>query len=388
MLSNNVILVISPQEWGKMFVAKHHYALELAKRNNKVFFLNPPLQDGLYQVGKGFIDIVPSGAHDNLYLINHRLNFPYILKFKGKGLFLFLMRFHVKNILRLINGQAGAMPGVVWVFDQGNMYPFRYFKKAHKIFHPVDEPLNQQAVLSAKGADIIFSVTEEILKKYEHYPVPRLFLHHGISDYFFSGETEERPIGDAIRVGVSGNLVRPDIDTEIFLRIIRENPAVIFECWGSYNLSQSNLGGGDSEQIRAFIEELKSCPNVVLHGPVSSRQLATAMRRMDAFLICYDVNRDQSKGTNYHKIMEYLSTGKVIISNNVSTYTNAPNLVQMVRERNNNAKLPALFKHIIERLAEYNSPELQQERIAFAKSNLYSNNVQTIEEKLHAHVVR
>ena len=41
---------------------------------------------------------------------------------------------------------------------------------------------------------------------------------------------------------------------------------------------------------------------------------------MDAFLICYDVEKDQSKGTNYHKVMEYLAYGRPIVSNYVSRY--------------------------------------------------------------------
>ena len=41
-LRNKTILIISPQAWGKMFLSKHHYAIELAKRGNAVYFLNPP----------------------------------------------------------------------------------------------------------------------------------------------------------------------------------------------------------------------------------------------------------------------------------------------------------------------------------------------------------
>ena len=37
-LKNKKILLISPQSWGTMFVAKHHYAIELAKLGNEVYF--------------------------------------------------------------------------------------------------------------------------------------------------------------------------------------------------------------------------------------------------------------------------------------------------------------------------------------------------------------
>ena len=53
---------------------------------------------------------------------------------------------------------------------------------------------------------------------------------------------------------------------------------------------------------------------------VSPENLAKDIQQVDAFLICCDVDKDQSKGTNYHKILEFISTGKIIISNNFNVY--------------------------------------------------------------------
>ncbi len=46
------------------------------------------------------------------------------------------------------------------------------------------------------------------------------------------------------------------------------------------------------------------------------------MKDLDGFFWCYDNDRDPNKGSNSHKIMEYLSTGKVVLSTLISTYTN------------------------------------------------------------------
>ena len=244
----------------------------------------------------------------------------------------------------------------------------------------MDEPRNSDALNAASDADIIFAVTKEILDKYKGYEIPKHFINHGVSDYFFNQPTKES--NGVIRVGLSGNLLRPDIDYETLLLIIRENPQVIFEIWGNYNMEDGNLGGGTGELGNQFIQSLLESQNVQLHGSVSSNQLPAEFNRMDAFLICYDVQKDQSKGTNYHKIMEYLSTGKVIISNNVTTYSNKPGLVEMTTERNTNKHLPALFKKVIENLATYNSAILQEQRKAFAAGNTYSKQVETIEQLL------
>ncbi len=72
------------------------------------------------------------------------------------------MRRHLKKLLKTI----GEPIDIVWSFDLGNLYPFTFFTRVpRKVFHPVDEPLNPAAIDSAKGADVIFSVT--------NYPYPR-----------------------------------------------------------------------------------------------------------------------------------------------------------------------------------------------------------------------
>ena len=42
LLTKKNILLISPEPWGINRVSKHHYATELAKRGNNVYYLNPP----------------------------------------------------------------------------------------------------------------------------------------------------------------------------------------------------------------------------------------------------------------------------------------------------------------------------------------------------------
>jgi len=100
---------------------------------------------------------------------------------------------------------------------------------------------------------------------------------------------------------------------------------------------------------------------------------------MDVFLICYDIIKDQCKGTNYHKVMEYLSTGKVIVSNNITTYHERPDLVTMISDRSSNRDLPTLFKKVIENLEEYNSSALQKSRREFAAENTYQKQIERIE---------
>jgi hypothetical protein len=377
-LRNKTILLISPQQWGKMFISKHHYAVELAKRGNEVYFLCPPDNDQWKLTGKTKrIKIGAVKEYPNLTLINHQLYFPYQLKFHAKGLYDFLMQKQVNDILAIIKKPVD----IIWSFDIGNLYPFRLFgKKSYKIFHPVDEPLNKEAIEAARGCDVIFSVTHEILEKYRSPDVPGYFINHGVTEHFF------KPAGiktdHKTHVGLSGNLLRPDIDRETLLKIIGENDDIVFDFFGSYEQNHANIGGSSDDASAKFIASLKAQKNVVLHGTLGNRELAAAFFDMDCFLICYDIKKDQSKGTNYHKIMEYLSTGKVILSNNVTTYQHEPDLIQMSESRGNNDELPLLFKKVIAHLDDFNSNELRQKRIAFARDNLYCKQIERIEKMI------
>lgn len=371
-LTNKKILIISPQFWGKMLISKHHYAVELANRGNEVFFLNPPNANLVDEFMVDELDI------DNLYIIHHKLNFSYKLKFRSEPIFHWFMQKHIHKLLKYLQRDFD----VVWSFDLGNLYPFNLFpKRALKIFHPVDEPLNTTALKSGKNAQIIFSTTNEILNKYQKHKAPKYLINHGLKEIFLqakniAGNTKK------IKVGFSGNLLRKDIDREIFLKIVSQNPNIEFHCWGSYNIQQSNISGNTDESTKQFIRTLRATKNVYLHGVKITDELAKEYQQMDAFLICYKVINNKLIGENFHKTLEFMSTGKVIISNNFSFYRNQPTLVQMNNESKNNAELPDLFKTVIQQIENYNTTELSILRKKFAEDNLYQKQIKRIESIL------
>src|SRR4030081_3223301 len=98
-LKNKTILLISPQGWGPMFLSKHHYAIELAKRGNTIYFLNPP---GEGHDSKNSVRITPLPDAEGLYLVTHQLFFPYNLKFHAIGIFHWLMKWQIKKIIKTI----------------------------------------------------------------------------------------------------------------------------------------------------------------------------------------------------------------------------------------------------------------------------------------------
>jgi hypothetical protein len=113
-----------------------------------------------------------------------------------------------------------------------------------------------------------------------------------------------------------------------------------------------------------------------MHGPVTALELARGIQAMDALLICYNIKNDQ----NHHKVLEYLGTGRVIISNYLSAYSKMPGLIEMVSSTDNNDDLPDLFDKVMHSLSDYNSEGNQAKRLAFAKQYTYASNVKRIED--------
>jgi hypothetical protein len=309
------VLLISPQHWGTMRVTKHHYAIELAKLGHVVFFLEP--NEASWKWNQTSFEITPSDSA-GVQLVKQQINVPYNLKFHLKGLFDCFIKNHIKKLEK----QLGPFD-LVWSFDLTNAMPLSYFSnKSKKIFFAADWPINSDAVNSAEGANLLVSVAQEILDQYpNHLNTKKLLIDHGVADCFI--EEGKKPFvktDDVIRIGMAGNFLRPDIDRLVLLEIIRKNKEFVFELFGAYNVENSNLGGSKDTETIEFIKVLQHAPNVILHGMVHPELLAKELRRMDAFLICYDVCKDQSKGTNYHKVMEYFAYGRPIVSNEISSY--------------------------------------------------------------------
>jgi len=369
---NKKILILSPQSWGRMQISKHHYALEFARLGNEVLFMNPP---ELSRTVNGLREV------EGIQILSHSRPYYYDLKFHFPWLYYQLMSRRIKDIL----SKTGFVPDVVFSFDLGGDYSLSFFENTLKIFFPVDEPRSKLALRSGIQSDLIFSVTNEILAAYNHLPAKKIFLNHGLSSDFAHQIASNVQLSNSeIKVGYSGNLLRSDIDKTTIETIIRENRSITFEFWGNMNSKENELGFGEEIDSGVdFIQFLSYSPNVILHGPVSSSVLAEGLRRMDLFLICYDISKDQSSGTNYHKIMEYLSTGKIIVSNNVSTYMGS-SLFRMCESRQNNNELPIIFKECVDDIEKWNAPELQAQRKQFADEHLYSRQV----EKIDAHVHR
>lgn len=371
---NKTIFIISYEEWGDMLMSKHHYAVELSKKGNTVYFINRP--DTRRRLKRGEIEIIPT-HYPNLFSVTTRFIHPYFLKFKFRRLYNYLTKLQIGKIVHKIN----RYPDVVWSFDAGNTFPLKCFSKSKlRIYMPVDGPFGvEEELLASEKADLILSVTDRILERYNSNPAPKFRLNHGVATAFINNKDTEE-INSPLRVGYAGSLVRDDLDVPIFKKIISSHPDKIFEFWGENNPAKStiHLPQDITSSTKQFLEFLKTSPNVIMHGPVKPEVLAEGLKRMDVLLIAYNIKDDQ----NHHKVLEYLGAGKVIVSSYMSSYIDHPELIEMIKTKNNNDDLPDLFNSVVNNLSIYNNEVKRKQRIEHARKFTYSTQIQKIENMI------
>jgi glycosyltransferase involved in cell wall biosynthesis len=364
------ILIISPQRWGTMHLSKHHYALELANQGHDVFFLEPPLLNWKFTVSR-LIKITE--VQRGLKIILPNLFFPYNFKFHLDFFYYLTVRYYIKRLESKLE-----RIDQIWSFDLMNNFPLFFFKKdIKKIYFPVDYPKDSDAFKAIKGADCLISIAQEILNEYPSINrSKKLLVNHGVSDVFldFGKKYQSQKIEVPLKIGISGNFLRPDLDRLTLLKLIDMFPEVHFHLFGPVSINESNIGGSDDLDTMQFITKLRVASNVKIYSVVPQVELAQYFCTIDIFLVCYDVNKDQSNGVNYHKIMEYMAYGKPIVSSSVSAYTDS-DLLYMSRNDQSNEKLPLILNNVIDNLPKNTHCEISQRQIDYANSNSYGSNV-------------
>ena len=353
-------------------VSKHHYALELARRGNTVYFLNPP------NLGKKYFE--KEQLESNLYLINYR---PI---FRAKKLLpSFLFNFLIWIQVRYFRLKVKTTLDLVFSFDSSIYMNLEWFNAKTKIYFIADNNESKGHIKITKNADLVLSVSQSLLDEISIGEKKSHFINHGLSNAFaevarkkLKNLTEYIENLHKIRVCYIGNLLIKSFDREVCKNIVSSNRQIKFTFYGAYQFNESNLSGYHSNETKELIEFLKKQENVELKGSVYPSVLANEIRDYDAFLILVNPENDYNSGANSHKAIEYLSTGKVVIANHLSTYKGKIGLIEMVDEMHND-KLPELFRKVIENLEYYNREELRKKRIEYALNNTYEKQIERIE---------
>jgi hypothetical protein len=361
-LINKNILLISPEPWDFVFVTKHHYAIELAKRGNKVFFLNPPSNEHLKN-----IVVKPAPGINGVYVVDYK---KYL---RGqRHLPSFIRKWVDRSFIRRLERKTDTRINVILNFENSRFYDFDFLPRSvMKIYFQVDEDQNFHIKKAATTANFVFAINHEIhdtLKKYNK-------ISHVIGHSFngnFSSLSSQILAGKNIYTQVNqgnpkayyvGNLDNIYLNKKLFIRLVLEYPNVDFVIIGPY-LMKSEI-----------YLSLKDTKNITFLGKIPSAEISTLLQDADILISLYINEFDSSS----HKLLEYFASGKVIVSNWFKEHEDKQDLIIMSRKED---ELLNLFGKVAENLEEYNRSDKMLKRISFAFNNTYEKNLNKIDKIL------
>ncbi len=345
-LSNKSILLISPEPWDHIHISKHHYAIELSKRNNNVYFLGPPSKS--YSVHET--------SYSNVRKLKYK-GFPKGIRFYPQ----FIRRWIQKSIVKNLEKLAGCQFDVIWSFDNSVFIDFENSNSRINISHIVDFSQDFSFTKVAKSADINFAVSENILNKQLNHNTSSYIVRHAIDEIFFDKKHIDQKIKlpgkNDWKAMTFGNLKSPYIDWDLALKIYDNFKNIDFIHAGPY---KDNPVHSD---------------NVFYLGPLEKSDLPGMMQQVDFLFIFYDYKNNKQQLTNSHKILECLSSGKPLICNFFSDYQESNLLLQCKVEDD-------YIKAINSVISNPENTFLKQSRIDFAKANTYHQRLNEIEKIL------
>lgn len=379
-LENKVIWILSPNRWGKMKVSKHHYALTLAARNNIVYFIEPPSLET-----EGVV-IRKLDEADNLFIVSYK---PV---FRGQNFLpAYLYRYLLKAQVNLFRKKIPKTPDIVWDFNPYLFENLKWFKAPLNILHIMDFGIKPDLPPETKSSQIIFGVSASIVNWLKPAGVPLFFVNHGLGKAFARKGNEllkseavgPMPEGYRLKIGYIGNLLMEAPDRETMMQVVKKHPGIDFIFWGQYeNSENNNLGSWNHGNVPEFIDFLKRAPNVVLKGSQEPEKIQNEIDNIDAFWICWKVRISSLwDGSNSHKILEYLSTGKPVIAHHIQTYKDSDLLYMLPVETNENYL--QLFDTVTKKILSGEDSQFRKRRIEFALNNTYEKQVDRIEALLN-----
>lgn len=352
-LEGRTILLVSPQNWEHISVSKHHYAFEAASRGASVWFVEPPITG---RPGRIETKVVSEG----IKIVRHSLPVSNRILFRAPNVFDLVTRRHMRRLGQTVGSNG---PDLVWCFEPTYYRHLNLFGGGMTIFHTADPFSTPRQINVSKTANLILSVSDQILDIYKNSGVPRAFVNHGLSTPFeqLARSVPASRNSASVQVGYAGNLTSPSFNRPIVNIIVNENPDITFNFWGPAHHD----------------DPLGNYSNVKLNGILSTRDLARCLSEIDILLLCYRKSRWYDK-SNSHKLLEYLSTGRPVVGSRLSQYRAEWGDLYVASDDEDDETLSAKFRWVVENLTNLNAPELVARRQRFALDHTYARQLDRV----------
>lgn len=354
------IFLVSPEPWNFIFVSKHHYAMELARRGNRVFFINPPSAGMTEKIAIGLVE-----GFEGLYVVDYQ-QILRGLRFMPR----FMMRAVERRFLKKVEEVANVKFDVVINFENSRFFDMGFAGNRVKIYFQVDENQDFHPGEAAATADLALAINAEILdiiKPYNKcsYKLSHSFqgkLSHQALDVMEGRFVYRRPAGRLTAMYV-GNLDNMYIDINLFDDVVKQNPEVDFAMVGP------------CKRDREMYRRLSVYPNVRFLDSRPFHEIPDLLSTADLLIVAYGRNFTSSS----HKMLEYLGSGKAVVCTCMSELGVNSNLVYMSLTYEDFLQN---FKSAIAQIGEANAPEKMKARIRYALDHTYDSQLDRMEELL------
>lgn len=335
------VLLISPEPWEGVKLSKHHLAEALAAHGCHVHFLPPP------DPSATDIEIVQHVGMDHV-------RYPHWLKGVNhlpKAVHLWYYR----RLIRRIERSVGHRMDLIWCFDTSRMQWFPGQGRLG-VLHLVDLDILHQGEGLMRTADVVFTTTGPIAERVRR-AAPKATIHkvghalHGGWLVDTEGLSTQRSTVPA-RAVFAGLLATHYVDWAAMRAVFEAYPSIAFDLYGPHH------GHTDPD-----LEHVRTLANVHFHGLVPKDQLIGHVRSADILFLLYrtDILLDQLAYP--HKMLEYLSTGNVVVCSRTLEMDAYSDLVVMANERDDAL---ATFRKAVHDFASLNTEPKRMARIAFA----------------------
>jgi hypothetical protein len=356
-LSDKNILLISPEPWGHIFVSKHHYATHLAEKGNSVYFLNPP----------GVKYSCKRTEYKSVHSVQYR-GFIKALRFFPRA---FQRQIFIRK-LKKIEKLCKANFDIIWSFDNSVFFDFSALQsRVFCISHIVDLNQDFQFEISTKTANFCLATSEFIVEKQKKYNPFSFNIGHGynrVTDHVFTFKLKGKK---NINCSYAGNLDIKYIDWDLIEILLNDFPHIDFHFAGQWN-------------SKSKFKHITNRPNFNFYGKIPSNDLPSFFEAIDVLILVYQYHKYPEQLANPHKMMEYLGSGKAIVSTWTEEYGNLSEegLIKMAK---NQKEFISAFSQVEKNLEYWNNDEKKNLRRKFASQNTYENQINRIEKIIKSH---
>ncbi len=368
---SKTFVILGASSWKYYFNRGGYFAIELAKKGYKVFFIEemPSVASRLKYLFNNPFRNIETVSHPNLIILTPPICFtffrssylPIIDRFQLKlWMEKIILKYNLDNSILLYTFPYWRSLGIIkslfnaecTIFDiADDVEMFSRNKLALRRMELATDILRNES-------DIILYSSNAMEKKYSLTQTNCNFISNGVSDKYFEEEpvflNNKNNIKDKIKIGFIGNFDNRTLDIQLIHTLSNINNFKIEIC-GAVNMNQQKL--------------LSNC---TFHGFLDLKEVILFLISCDVCIIPFKINNLTSV-INPLKLYEYLSLGKPVVAMRTDDLEFYSTLVYLANSESE-------FIKMINKAINEDCAELQLKRIQFAKKNLWSDKVNEIEK--------